>query len=1082
MSDEAARREAIDPSRSFLVQAPAGSGKTTLLVQRYLALLAQASVPEEIVALTFTRKAAEEMRVRVLAAVSGASEPGAGDSPTHALACKAAQRATERGWRLDEHPERLRIMTFDALCAQLVNENPVATASGGGLQVTETGAPLYEKAALAVLAAWEDDPELAQALAILMPVLGNNVDRFVTLVVDLLARREQWLALLVARSADTPARVRAGLEAALAAEAFALMRRARAACPDAVLARACAYAEACTGDDWPLASLHAEDAGGLARWQELVALLLTKEGAVRKRFVKWLEGLGEAEAFDEGLAAYPAFVQALCDLRNWALSYHDAQWERLAALVRILPFAAAKLLTVFEAEGVWDFTEVALRALQALGSEEAPSDTALRLDRVVHHLLVDEFQDTSLLQYRLLVLLTAGWVPGEARSVFVVGDPMQSIYAFRKAEVGLFFRLGQEGLGDWPLHTLTLTRNFRSGPALVAWVNDAFARVLPGHLAPEEGAVPHVRAEAAQDAGGAVHVHPLGDVDLASEARYVAEWVARERAREPSARIAVLVRSRTHAHAIAQAFTQAGLRYSGVNLYQLAQRPLIRDLLSLTEALVFPGARFSLLACLRAPWVGLTLTDIALLCEGETRALALLIEDEAWCARLSPDGQARLAHFRSVWRAAQATRARVPLGRRVEEAWLALGGPAALTGAMDWGESEAFFTTLAECEHAGEVDLWAFRERLEAAYAPADPTAQDLQILTIHKAKGLEFDIVLCPGLGRATKPDTKPLLLALETVASPRQDFLLAPLAAEDEGHDALYEQLWALKARKRSHETARLLYVACTRARSTLHLIGHCRLNEQGLPQPAGLLKTLWPVVAEAFAEDVKAASEGATTAPSGPRRLARAALAQATGGSVTLSAQAPGLVPGDVVFDWAGVGIRIVGEVVHALLAELADRPLPRPAEALPAEWDARLVHLLRAQALPEAEREAPAARVREALMAMLADPRGRWILADHREARSEYALTAVLGESARNVRVDRTFVDEAGVRWIIDYKVSRHEGGSREAFLDRECERYTPQLTAYGQAFRAFDARPIRLALYFPLLAVMRDWPYEAGGDA
>src|SRR4030095_7794015 len=111
--------------------------------------------------------------------------------------------------------------------------------------------------------------------------------------------------------------------------------------------------------------------------------------------------------------------------------------------------------------------------------DAAPTELAPALDYRIHHLLVDEYQDTSPAQEQLLVLLLAGWQPGDGRTLFCVGDPMQSIYAFREADVTLFLQAAEGGMGAVDLRPLRLGRNFRSSRAIVEWVNTAFSALLP---------------------------------------------------------------------------------------------------------------------------------------------------------------------------------------------------------------------------------------------------------------------------------------------------------------------------------------------------------------------------------------------------------------------------------------------------------------------------------------------------------------------------------------------------------------------------------------------------------------------------
>ena len=226
----------------------------------------------------------------------------------------------------------------------------------------------------------------------------------------------------------------------------------------------------------------------LAAWRGIAALLLTKQGEWRKRVAK-PEGFGPEHAgaarsaavrcstgfkIDEALRAALQTVAALPDAR-----YTETQWLSLAALQVVLVRLAAELKVAFAERRTVDFVELALAAQRALGQVDAPSELLLALDRRIQHLLVDEFQDTSQSQRRLLELLTAGWQPGDGRTLFLVGDPMQSIYRFRDADMSLFLLAKRRGIGAVRLRSLTLQRNFRSAPAIVSWVNAAFARVFP---------------------------------------------------------------------------------------------------------------------------------------------------------------------------------------------------------------------------------------------------------------------------------------------------------------------------------------------------------------------------------------------------------------------------------------------------------------------------------------------------------------------------------------------------------------------------------------------------------------------------
>jgi ATP-dependent exoDNAse (exonuclease V) beta subunit len=171
--------------------------------------------------------------------------------------------------------------------------------------------------------------------------------------------------------------------------------------------------------------------------------------------------------------------------------------------------------------------------------------------------------------------------------------------------------------------------------------------------------------------------------------------------------------------------------------------------------------------------------------------------------------------------------------------------------------------------------------------------------------------------------------------------------------------------------------------------------------------------------------------------------------------------------VVYEWAGDVARAVGTVVHAWLQRLAEAPVGRLTEL--SSFDAAARHMLLREGVPRAQLEPAAQRVRKAVESALSDERGQWILSTrHADARCEVPLTALIAGQLRRLVIDRTFVEQDGTRWIIDYKTGTHEGGDVAGFLDEEQERYRAQLAAYAHAFRALEERPVRTALYYPLV--------------
>jgi ATP-dependent exoDNAse (exonuclease V) beta subunit len=733
-----------------------------------------------------------------------------------------------------------------------------------------------------------------------------------------------------------------------------------------------------------------------------------------------------------------------------------------------------------------------LRALQALGEEDEPTDLGLALDARIEHLLVDEFQDTSVTQFDLLRRLTAGWQADDGRTLFAVGDPMQSIYRFREAEVGLFLRAAREGLPQVPLDPVQLTANFRSEQGIVDWVN----RVFPGVLAQADdvvrGAVRFAASEAIHGAGSdpAVSVHPFLAKDDNAEAARVLEIVRQARQRDSAARIAILVRARAHIPWILRALRDAGICYRAVEIDQLAEVAITEDLLALTRALLNPADRIAWLAILRAPWCGLTLEDLHALASADPEgAIWNLMHDAERLASLSADGRARLLRVRTALETALAHRG-PSLRRWVEGVWISLGGPASTVSPGDLETAQAFFDLLEGAEQGGDTDTDALAGRMEGLFAAANPEAgESLQVMSIHKAKGLEFDIVILPGLGRWVRGDEPRLLAWLERPGEHGEDLLLAPVKPAGTKSDRLYDYVKAIENAKADNEAARLLYVAATRAKRQLHLLGRAAWDRAAatlvVPDRRSLLAKLWPAVREEFAAAAAGAlppaggvpaAEAAAVSPPPIRRLASGWVLPEPPRAVAVEAAEAMVERHAPAFEWVGDTLRHVGTVVHRVLHQVAVEGLAAWDEAHAGARRPAFEAALRRLGVPRSELPGAAAAVERAVVNTLADPRGRWILDSHDGAQSEYALSGLAGAGLLSVRIDRTFVDEAGARWIVDFKTSTHAGGDLRAFLDSELERHREQMSRYAALMGRLDLRPIRMGLYFPLLTAWRE--YEA----
>jgi len=1042
IADAAAREHALDPLRSFIVQAPAGSGKTELLVRRYTRLLQTVERPEEVLAITFTRKAAAEMKKRALAGLDGAAE----------LA------------------PRLRIMTIDALCAALTRQMPVLSKFGAqpAIAETEDAQAMYLDAAARTLALLEQAGEAAAPAARLLRHLDNNVGVATQLLATMLARRDQWL-----RRAGNPP-TRAQLEAAFGAERARLLARAQALHPGA---------------------------------SEATALeVLTKTGGWRKKPKPAPADMVGNEPLREALFALTRMPPA---------AYSDGQWEALEAILALLKRAAAELKLVFAERGQADFTEFAQGAVRALGSADDPSELLLRMDATVRHVLVDEFQDTSVSQWELLEHLTSGWEAGDGRTVFAVGDPMQSVYRFREAEVALFLRARHAGLGSVQLEPLTLSTNFRSQAGIVEWVNASFARVLPADEDEASGAVPYASAvphpDNAKLEGEAARWYAF--TGRADEAQRVVEIARQAQIERPHGTRAILVRNRSALADIVPALNAAGMRYRAVEIEKLGEKQVVQDLYALTRALAHPADRIAWLALLRARCCGLDLADLHALAgvdspsprlrgegwgEGQSpgestgtgisshspSAIWESMHDLDRIAGMNQEARSRMERVRAILAPVLASALRGSLRERVEGAWYALGGPACVDAVTELEDAEIFFDQLDRLEEAGDIaDTEQLAQSLDELYALPDLEAgdTDLQIMTIHKSKGLEFDSVIVPGLDRAPRSGDRPLLAWKAQVDA---SLLLAPINQAGDAAEPLFRYVRELGRQAEDTEAGRLFYVAATRAKSRLHLLGCVKLDKDGAvraPSKRSLLGRAWSVAEETFQSPLPA-DAAAIPAQTPERNGAGSDVLHRLVPGFTLPAPPPAArwqaadqspTPDQALeFSWVGETARHVGSVVHRWLQRIADDQAMGWNAARIGGLGGIFANELGARGVEEKELAAAAARVAQALVRALADPRGRWLLGQQQDARNEYRLTAMIDGVRRNLVIDRSFTDGDGRRWIVDYKTGGHEGADTEAFLTQQQERYRTQLERYALALA--HGEPVMLGLYFPLLAGWREW--------
>ncbi len=1119
-SDLDARRMALDPTRSFICEAPAGSGKTELLTQRILTLLSRVETPEAVLAITFTRKAAAEMRHRVLEALRLAQAEAPADAhkrQTWELAKRVLERDAQAGWQLLSSPTRLQIKTFDSLARRLMQSLPLHT----GLDATWAPADdvdlLYQQAARDLLDTLDQKVTWSPSLERLFRHLDNRYQDIEQLLVSMLKRRDAWMNVLSAQPAeqfkqllerfldvaitDRVKELHALLGQSDCAELLDLARFA-----GNNLVRADASSGLVGLAELDSQSLPGADAAGVSQWRLLAAWLLTGEGKWRQRVNK-NQGFPAGEKSEaafykqqkarvtsclQALAQVPGLHNALRDIEHWpAAQFGQEQWPVLEALLQLLPIAVVHLRWVFQQHQLLDFTEVSQQARQALGEEDAPTDLMQRLDYSIAHILVDEFQDTSFTQIELLKKLTYGWQPDDGRTLFCVGDAMQSIYSFRGANVGLFLFAQQRGLGHIPLEPVRLTTNFRSQAKLVEWVNNSFIQAFPQRLDITSGAVPFAKAEAFRaPVKAAVSTHIFDLEAGAAAGAWLVEEVRELRQRHPDWRIGILVKAKAHAQMITESLREAGMAFRAQDLVGLAERDSVRDALCLTYALLDPGDRISWLALLRAPWCGLTLSDLHALTSpsGKTKTVfeqmqALLQTPADACGAssqplFSEDGRQRLQRVYRVLSDARESRERKPFAVWVEGAWQALGGDCLLENDEERENLERYWHFLDALSQQAPPDKVTLARRIATLHAAPNPQADDkLQIMTIHKSKGLEFDVVFLPDLHRKPRNTDRELLLWQERLSHQGEDtLLLAPINAKGEDKDLIYQHLLNEKTKKDRLEQCRLLYVACTRARERLYLIASLKpatADDQRWQPPAAssLLHHIWPAVAttaEAMNGEAEPAASVARDDEFSPPLLKRV-----TGTWCPPQKPARHLLEAFVPpYAFANQELptpaldedpfaRIVGTLVHEMAARVGETGWPNSFEPWVAAWQSRLA----AAGLAKARWTQALAEVIDCLERLRESPHFQWLLAQPHK-RFEYPIRMQQGAECFTFVLDVLVVDAQGVAWIVDYKTATPQPGETAAgFVRRETALYRAPLDRYREAVSALGYDKVKAALLF-----------------
>ncbi|MBI4486967.1 MAG: UvrD-helicase domain-containing protein [Acidobacteria bacterium] len=852
-----ARAAAVDPSQNIVLEASAGTGKTRVLVERYVNLLRAGVAPENILAITFTRKAAAEMRQRIIERLREASRLSQADAAR---------------WRdLRDHLGDIAISTIDAFCLSLLREFPLEADVD----------PAFD------LAADTDVPRLVaesldQALRICRGVARDDDD--VALVFAQLGERRlrAGIAALVDRRLVAPQALgrylAAGpktLTATFACRAAAdrlreLLRGARGSVDAflddgpihhphfAMLAADIRQLCATAGSESDALDTRAGQAAFRALVDRLRAYFLKQDGDPRGRnFTGTPFNADDCDSEDAwkrhrqaAAALAPPIAEAIRAFRR------DLNVVMSRGVWRIFAVALHQYQRTLDAHALLDFSGVLERAVALLREMGEFAQSRYRLEARYRHVLVDEFQDTSRAQWELVSLLVKSWSEGFGAaadalppSIFVVGDRKQSIYGFRDADVTVLDdaaefieKLRAEGA---PRHAISVS--FRAVPGLLAFVNSVFGEIapLPGDRRDafryddrDRFPIEAVRLKPDTTGGRPLHVI-AGDTTRAAADRVADEIVrllsgttVRDRATgvyrdAKPADIAILFRSRDSHRDFEAALERrhvATYVYKGLGFFEADE---IQDVVALLHYLADPCSNLRAAALLRSRIVRLSdeaiarlspnladaiLADSATVLGEEDRMVLVRLRSAvprwlSWVDRVTPSELIGRLLAETAY-AFELRGSRYPQARENLKK---------LRGMIRRIQNRGYATLARIAEH---LERLAIGDESNAAIDAVDAVS----LMTVHAAKGLEFPIVFLVNMGRGTGSVRAPIRVAVGKDG----DASVAIADYQSEADDDA-------QARDRE-ESKRLLYVALTRARDRLYLSatvqeGRCRMGRGSL-----------------------------------------------------------------------------------------------------------------------------------------------------------------------------------------------------------------------------------------------------------
>ena len=1047
-SDHQVRKKALGQG-SFIVQAPAGSGKTSLLVKRFLNRLLDVKSPKEVLALTFTNKAAAEMAQRLKEALEGKSK----DNEIKKIVEKISKHALKNKW--DEgYIDTLMVMTIDKLALRLIKQTPILSSSGVNFLTDEDPDDLYRETIRETITSNAENH-------LLFKYFDYDYHKLTEQLLALISKRDQWLPIVsgLLRSNDKNIEEIYGTyytnELNIWVEEKIKPNFTNEDLKELeIIVSYLADNKNIDRKDKLRSSINYEF------WFYIRDLILTKSGKQIRKKIDTSSGFPATNVGKEIKERLLKLIKLKNNKFNILIDFFNVTYHKNIVDIYplITPFClllidmVTRLNEKFKERRIIDFTQIMGNAVEALRDTHLP----LILDQNISHILVDEFQDTNESQLIFIELLTQNFAGNPDKSFFAVGDPMQSIYRFRKAEVEIFSRVQKSGISDLKLTSLFLKVNFRSNKNIIDWLNNSFSKAFPLIDDSDEGSVPYSSCESSNNnlEGGMELIALTCDTksktaQYEAEALYVLNLIKDTRKSNPDASIAVLTRSKAHLNELITLINKkdSSIPIDAIEMSKILSNQTFQDILCLTKALFDFSDRTNWIAALKSPWCGLSINDLVLLFEKDHKSLVWeLINNIDNTSRLDKNSARRLRSFVEVIRENIQYRGRISHRYFVEGIWRQLNGEESMVDSNDIQNIDLFLELLEEASEILSVDFIKLERLIENKFISKTSIQKNsIKFLTIQRSKGLEFDHVIIPNLNKRTRNEESDLVL-----------YDKSTLSIKNPGNDKNLHSYHAYKERKRlDNEKIRLLYVAMTRAKNKCYLIG--TVKKEGdlvIPNSGTFMNILWPFFSDKFTEIRTPEDENSfekfipklrrlnDNFYSGDKRYKRSIDTE------ELSFCYPNMST-DIQ--------RFTGNIVHKYLEIIVKKQLDID-KILCNKLD-YTESLYLGKNFKKKDIKIGLNLVKKSLEMLKKTSDGRWILNRYLADNSEVSYFLESNNITTQHIPDRSFI-ENDIQWIIDYKTPF----SPIKNLAAEAKKHLPQLRSYETIFKE-NKRVIQKAIYF-----------------